>query len=85
VDYSRLTAPVSFAATLSGPARFGDGETTISTSLPAATGGYGFAIKPAPGSALGTPYTLTVTIGQITLTRQGRIGTGIYLPMATRH
>lgn len=88
VDYGNMTLPVPLNAYVAGAALFDtgtfSGTTTISTTLPAASGFYVMTLIPVAGATTGQTLTVSVDIGPAMLTRDGWISQPIYLPLLLR-
>lgn len=88
VDYGNMAPPVPLRAYVAGAALFDtgtfSGTTTISATLPAASGFYEMTLIPSVGATTGQTLTVNVDIGPVMLTRDGRISQPTYLPLLLR-
>ena len=88
VDYGNMVTPVPLTAHVSGAALFDTGTiggtTTISASLPTASGSYPLPLIPAIGATTGQTLTVRVDVGPVTLTKDGWISRPVYLPLLLR-
>ncbi len=88
VAYGNQAPPVPFTAHVTGAALFDTGEisgtTSISMTLPDASGSYTMRLIPAIGATAGQTLTVQVEIGPVTLTKDGWIARQVWLPLILR-
>ena len=72
--YGNVRTPAQFEASVAGNARFADGSTRVQTRLLRASGQCSLTLIPTAAENVGTPYTVTVRVGDMTLTQSGVLG-----------
>ena len=79
--YGNVRTPAQFEASVAGDARFADGSTRVQARLLRASGQCSLTLVPTAAENVGTPYTVTVRVGDMTLTQSGMLGGwGTHIP-----